>query len=348
MTDRRASLGFFFSWSGLVLLPFNLVVGGMLGAGLRPSEFVLVLTFGVFCTILLGAPAVLVAQRTRLNFPQSAFQHLPRPAAGILVALAPLVSLGWFTLQTAVAAGALQAVSAGALPATLTAIPLSLAFIAGPLLLGYSWLSRTGALATAIVAVLMLHLGSSAAHGIEPQHAPAGLSLAQGLLLVLGTWVFSSTTSVMDLARFAGSGRGALVAFAAGLILANGGLIAIGYWLTRTAGPDPLKQFLSGTQFLGFLFLLLSLWSTNDANAYSTMQVLERLRMPVRTTTIVSAVAAGAAAASWGDVLGDVLGWWLGAMGWLGVGIGAAWWVVFATSGRIRRRPIRDAPGALM
>lgn len=330
MTGGRSSTGFFFAWAGLVLLPFNIIAGSLLSQKLGPESFLVALALGLGGIVLLGIPAVLIAQRTGWTFPSAAYECFPRPLASFLVTLAPGVNFGWYALQTAAAAQAVEAISGGAIPAGWSAVPLALLFAAGPLLFGFSWLSRTGALACFGVAAIMIWLLTGLSWdtpaGVE---SGAESSVLQGMLLILGTWVFSSTTGVMDLARFAASRRGALIAFVMGLTLADGCLIALGYALGVGAGSaDMLGSFLSGGNWPGFLFLIAALWSTNDSNAYSTMMVLERLRLPLVPAMLLFALASGGAAALWEDHLYQAFGWWLQAMGWSGLVLGGLWWLV--------------------
>lgn len=336
MIVKRSDASFLFAWTAFVLLPFNLIAGSLLTA-LTPSAFTISLIVGLGLTMFFGVPAVVIAQERCWTYPEAAYAILPKVVAIPFVWLVPAVSLGWFTLQTAAAAHAINAVTNGLLPTTYLGVPLSLLFVAGPLLFGFWWLSRTGAIAclgaTAVVAWLVMTTDQIPADSVS-NRTIATTQFFHAVVLILGTWVFSSTTCVMDLARFARSRSGAVLAFVAGLLVGNGALIALGYALSRTDSTRQiLDVFLSGAQLPGFVFLFASLWSTNDSNAYSTMQVLRRVGAPVRPLMLLYALVAGGAAAVSARILHGVLGVWLQAMGWIGVAIGLMWWIVL-----LRRR----------
>lgn len=332
MIVKRSDTSFLFAWTAFVLLPFNLIAGSLLTA-LSPSDFRISLIVGLGLTMFFGLPAVIIAQTRDWTYPEAAYAILPKIVAIPLVWLVPAVSLGWFTLQTAAAAHAISAVTGGLLPIAYVGVPVALLFVAGPLLFGFRWLSRTGAVAclgaAAVVAWLVFTTDQMPANSVSHPHAAAKNGL-EAVLLILGTWVFSSTTCVMDLARFAKSRPGAVLAFVIGLLVGNGALITLGYALSRTDSTrEMLDIFLSGAQLPGFVFLFASLWSTNDSNAYSTMQVLRRVGAPVRPLMLLYALIGGSVAAAFsGRLLNDALGVWLQAMGWTGVAIGLMWWIV--------------------
>jgi cytosine permease len=328
----RSDFQFFFAWAAFVLLPFNLFAGGLLAPKLGLADFCIALVLGLGATIALGLPAVLIAHRSGTTFSQSARTIVRgRWILLALVLVVPLVNVGWYSIQTAAAAEALATFVGRAEARAPAAFAFAFLFAAGPLLFGYTWLSRTGALACGVVVLAFAWVFATTGMPEFPAEVrrPAQGTVLDGALLVLGTWVFSSTTCVMDLARFGRTSLGTAVGFALGLILADRGLIALGYAM---ASQDPernmLAAFLTATSLPGLLFLLLALWSTNDSNVYSTLQAFAGLHLPAIPLTLFATSIAGLAAAVWGDELFGFVGGWLSAMGWLGIGFGGLWWCV--------------------
>ena len=337
------SLELFWAWSAFVFVSANLLTGGVLARFFQPAQAMLALLVGMLLLFLLSAPAVWLAVKEEWNYQAAVHNTLghrwPRLAI-VVVLLVPVINIGWFAIQTAMVSDSVAVLLKRPHWSWWLAISLAFAFAVGPCLGGFWWLAKAGQIAILALSVLLIlaifeWLCASQPPSLLFDIAEVSATSCRqwwkiGTLSVVGSWVFSSTTCVMDVACYVRRKWSATIAIWLGLLVGDGLLIALGYFLFRSKGTVEIRSLLGNSySFLAALFLLINVWSTNDSNLFSTGRALAITGCNYRICLLVPAFIGGLLAALWGPHLFDWFGRWLQLMGWLGIGFSLLWWVVW-------------------
>ena len=342
-SQQDTPLDLFWAWSAFVFVSANLLTGGVLARFFHPVQAMLALLVGMLLLFLMSAPAVWLAVEKGWNY-QSAIRNTIGknwPCFAIaVVMLVPMVNIGWFAIQTAMVSESIALLFKRPHWSWWLAISLAMAFALGPCLGGFRWLAKAGRIAILALSLLLMLAILEWTSAPQPQ-SPGSVILntsinssqqwwSLGVFSVVGSWVFSSTTCVMDVACYVRKKRPATIAIWLGLLIGDGLLIALGYFLFRSTGIVEIRSLLGGSySLLAVLFLLLNIWSTNDSNLFSTGRALAVTGWNHKICLLVPAFIGGLLAALWGPHLFDWFGRWLQFMGWMGMGFSLFWWVVW-------------------
>lgn len=319
------------AWAAFVFIPFNLFAGILIAKEFTSSEAVAGLFFGSIALCLLTVPPILYASITGRTYAAAIEAEISNNIlATLLKLLVPVVNIGWFSIQTVAATQA--AFGSIEQPEVMFLLYAGTAaiFVLGPIFGGYVWLYRFGA-----IGVLAMALGFITIVGSGETHefswaTPAWKNVSKAGLFVLGTWIFSSTTCVMDVAREVRQPRTAVTAILVGTITADVSLMTIGFlypeFTSRLIGETSEKGIFG---ILAATFVIIALWSTNDSNFYSTEKALHNLGVPTILTAGLVVVATAAIGVLIGDRFFSVIAPWLQAMGWIGIPLGLFWLVSY-------------------
>lgn len=314
------------AWGAFVFIPFNLFAGTMIGREFEAGDALIGVVLGSIILLALTVPAVWYASLTGRTYAESVSAEINHPALRfVLMLLVPLVNCGWFAIQTIAATNIIRPGQSG-LSMFLWCAGFATAFVAGPIIWGYAWLHRTGAIAL----VAMLSGIVFIVIGGEPHSTSWSVTSHERItdvaLLVIGTWIFSSTTCVMDVARQLRNPSTAISAILFGTAIADVSLIIIGLLY-----PTSSALFLGGSEdrrvlnSLSTLFILIALWSTNDSNFYSTDRALKQFGLQSGSSALIVVILTASVGMMVGPRLFDIVGNWLKLMGWIGIPMGVFW-----------------------
>jgi len=332
---RFPVLQFFFAWAAFVFLPVNVLTGVALAKQVAPNAFHVAIVLGMLLLALSVVPAAMIASQSRASFSGAMFALLPVMLALPIVAIVPLVNIGWFAIQLAALGLLTKRLLPGWGNADICIIAWAIVCAAGPLVFGFRWLSATGAIAllVAVVAVIVevatVHATQVGAVAIDLTATSSWAAVWTAAWMVYGTWAFSSASCVMDLARFARPSLPTAVAAVLGLLVADLCLIGLGYFLARNGLAVESTLALSKAHYgLAYAFFIAGLWSTNDSNIYSTRIAIRNMGLRAEFWPWLFVGLATVVAITVKDELFNWIGRWLILMGWIAVPLTGWWWFV--------------------
>lgn len=274
---RRSCMNLAIVWTGYVFLITSMVAGGGLAAGLNFKEIIITTILG---NIFLGVLAVLVsviACKTGLTFALLTRHSFGVKDSRIASLFVPLVNLGWYTIQSAtyghLIAQILHLGDVGEIICMmLSAIVMGAFALAGMnaiSILGYVAIPAVTflSIATAIKAVMV----TGGFTGVW-NYIPANPStIAEGVTIVIGTWVFGTVACIADIMRYAKNTKEAITASLTGLVGGNTLLVLCGAITAIAMGESDLTSVLlsMGLVIPSVILLTTNIFTTNAANLYS-------------------------------------------------------------------------------
>lgn len=328
--SRASSFGLFWAWSAFVLVPVNFFAGTLLAGRLGPIEAAAAFCLGFVVLCAVSYAPVIVSTENKLTYAQAVKKFIRAPSLAVaMIAIVPLINICWYAIQLALAvtllASAFPIFSRFSISATFA---VSFMFAAGPMFLHYRWLKWFGAIA--LISVFVALYFSSLHYTWPPPQEPGSFrvwSVASAGITIIGTWIFSSVTCVMDVARHADNGRSAWLAVSAGLFIADILLITLGY-ISAGWGILSLEDFVSVLGPAGTVAVFVSIWSTNDSNFFSTLKAAEAFGLRRWTVFVGTSVVSALLALAGQHALLNYLGTWLTIMAWLGLPIAVFWLII--------------------
>ena len=276
--DRRRS---FFSltivWTGFVFLVTSMMAGGGLAEGLNLTEIIIATLLGNVFLSILAIAVCIISSKTGLSFALISRFSFGEKGSKIATLFVPIVNIGWYTIQSAIYGHFIARIF------NITGVgELALMFISAIVmgifaLIGMKALTILGYVA--IPAVIYLSLGAAikatTIGGAENllNFVPVGhMSLAEGMGIVIGTWILSTATCIADIMRFARSTKEAILSTVLGLIGGNSMLILCGAIAAIGTKESDLSAMLlaMGLVVPSFVLMTTNIFTTNAANLYST------------------------------------------------------------------------------
>jgi purine-cytosine permease-like protein len=148
----------FWAWTAFVFVSANLLTGGILAKYFDPGQAMLALLMGLLALCIMAMPAVWIAVEKNWNYQTAIrntigvrFPHIALAA----VALVPLINIGWFAIQTAMAAESIAILFNRPLWNWWIAMMLAFAFAVGPIFGGFRWLAKSGQFSMVILLALL-------------------------------------------------------------------------------------------------------------------------------------------------------------------------------------------------
>ncbi len=262
----------FWSWGAYVFLPINIILGTIISSnGASIEELLISLFLALFIMMVLAYPAVCLSSMYGKNYSQSIrYFWGNRKIANFFIILVPLISIGWYAIQTTMFAKFIQLyIGKETHIFVLLIIGMSYIFALGVTKFEYSWLKNAG-----IIGMLFLIIVFAANIKLKCDIKYGFIRLNCVLdytIQILGTWIFSSVTCIMDITSYVKEGKKGFKYIIFATFLTNILLIALGYFINTNI------ETMAATSIVNLIALLVAIWTTNDSNFYSTMRSLEEL-----------------------------------------------------------------------
>lgn len=288
-----SGLTLFVVWLGCVFTTLILYVGGELVTRFTLQETILLILGGNLILAAVSAPIAYVAYHTGLGFSLLSQATFGRTGGKIVTLIVPVTFTGFFAINTSLVVEAwlrfsgLNSSYAPILVIVVGALMSSSAIFGMKSIIGHSYVS------TPMVAALCVFSLMHSVHAPANPHLTTGtLGVADGLALVVGTWILGSVIVVPDILRFAKSATASILAPATGLLIGNSFILIVGALAVAWTGSHDLVEslFRSGFPLLAVIMITVSLWSVNDNGIYSTALALSAIsRLSIRNAVLLSA-----------------------------------------------------------
>ena len=344
MKQFEAPWTIFFSWGAFVFLFVNFLTGIVLAQHLNFLEFILSLLLGsTFLSLSLYA-AIWVSVKFNVNYSEAIYKFFP---FGVHLKIIPLfvllaVNVGWYSIQLEISINLLPRLleNLGDWEVWFKTFLISYLFASGAFKYEYSWLKIFGALAMIVFSII-------AACSLFKINYPNNLNIAdmnddhiskllKGSLIVYGTWGFSSSTCIMDIAKYTNKFFKTFFYATIAILLADILLILLGYIFSLQYEIFSLNKLFRVLEVKYLpLIVFISLWSTNDSNFFSSMRVVEKLGFNKKTAFLFLPAISAILVLLFKEDIFSILGKWLKIMGWTSVGFSILWWsLLFKYRGR--------------
>ena len=276
--QRKTFLGVTMVWTGFVFVIASMVAGGGLAAGLTFKEIVWVTILGnCFLTVVASLISV-ISCKTGLTFALITRYSFGIKGSRIASFFVPIVNIGWYTIQSALYGHLIAQLL------HLGPIGEGIAMIASAILMGVFALIGIDALTVlgyvAIPNIIFLSIATtmksvqlSGGWSSISQYIPASpTTLGYAFSIVVGTWIFSASTCIADIMRYAKNTREAVLSAGCGLVGGNSLLIICGAITSIAMGDSDLTKVLldMGLVIPSIILMSTNIWTTNAANVYST------------------------------------------------------------------------------
>ncbi len=275
--ERKSYFSLTIVWTGFVFVITSMMAGGGLSAGLN---FKLILVAIVLGNVFLSCIAILVsiiASKTGLTFALMTRYSFGEQGSRIASMFVPVVNIGWYTIQAATYGHFIaQAFHMGGI-AELFCMAVSAVVMGIFAMKGIKAISILGYIA--IPAIVFLSLATSIRAvgmiGLDGlwNYTPEGhISLSNGITVVIGTWILSTSTCIADIMRYAKSTKEAIAATLTGLLGGNIFIILCGTITSVAVGDSDLTNVLLSMGLLVPCLILMTtnIFTTNASNLYST------------------------------------------------------------------------------
>lgn len=339
MTDYPPS-SLFWSWGAFVFLSVNFFTGVLIARNSGIGSAIIGALSGFALLSLAVFPVVNISTRNDRNYSESIKIYIKNPIMKtVLILLVPVINTGWYSIQLTIVLSLLISVfpRLGAY-VYIVSIFLAFLFASGAFRFGYKWLRYSGS--ASMIVLVVLFIFNVFVHQWDTgklMKSPFEGNIFGVIQLVFGTWVFSSVTCLMDIARHVRSPKPAFIYVISALFVADILLIMLGYISASILDIGSMDEFLETSGgFLAALAVILNIWSTNDSNFYSTMKALETLKIDKFNVFLIVCLISGVVAGYGQGELFNMIGRWLILMSWIGVPLAIYWWIQFLRLGYLK------------
>jgi len=317
----------FWSWGAYVFLPINIILGTVMSSNGASIEELIISSFmALIIMMTLAYPAVCLSSIHGENYSQSIRHFLKnRKIVIFLTFLVPLISVGWYAIQTTMFVKLMQ-LYIGEEPYifVLLVIGMSYIFALGVTRFEYSWLKNAGIVGMIFLLVMFtlnLNLTGEIKCGIIRFNRVFDYTIQ-----ILGTWIFSSVTCIMDITSHVKEAKKGFKYIILATFLTNILLIVLGYFICTDI------EAMAAISVVNLIALLVAIWTTNDSNFYSTMRSLEELGISKKKTLLCVPLISCVLSLIMVEKFESYLTEWLSLMSWVGIPIGIMWWIFYLKS----------------
>jgi len=317
--ERNSSV--FWAWGGFVFLPINIITGFIIQKnGGTILELSISILFALSVMMILAYPAIILSSKNKLNFSESINKYQKnKKIANLLIISVPIINIGWYSIQTSLFVKIVKLrIDLTDFLEIIFVFVFSILFALGTYLYKYKWLTKVGQIG--LLCMIILVLVTKNYNNLYFNYDVNFVKVLVFTFQILGTWIYSSVTCVMDVTSHSESGIKAFIYIILATIVADMFLIGIGYFLATDL------MIISRENTVVFICILISIWTTNDSNFYSTMcvlnQVLKNSKLIILTIPIISALITILFIK---DFEGFIIRW-LSLMSWIGIPFGLYWW----------------------
>ncbi len=276
-TERKSYISLTIVWTGFVFVITSMMAGGGLSAGLNFKMILLAIVLGNVFLSIIAVLVSIIASRTGLTFALMTRYSFGEKGSRIASMFVPVVNIGWYTIQAATYGHFIaQAFHLGDI-AELFCMAASAVVMGIFAMKGIKAISILGYIA--IPAIVFLSLATSIRAtgmiGLDGlwNYTPKGhITLSNGITVVIGTWILSTSTCIADIMRYAKSAKEAAAATLTGLLGGNIFMILCGTITSVAVGDSDLTNVLLSMGLLVPCLILMTtnIFTTNASNLYST------------------------------------------------------------------------------
>lgn len=296
--SKQFGWGILFIWMGFILVVASMAFGGGLAGQLDARSLLWAILIGNVVLAALAFFTGYVGSKSGLSFALMSSYAFGGGLWRIAVLYVPLTLIGWYAIESAIFASLVaSALDLSDLTKRLIAAAAALMFSVS----AYLGVRFMGILSYVLVPLIILGsvfaLGDIASDkALKFGFSGNPISLADGVSIVVSTWIFSVFLAIPDLTRFV---RNPLLGgfFAAlGVFVANSAALGLGAWGAATTGQSDPSVILISLGFVpvAILLSLAGIWSTNDNNMYSSSLGVSRSLKIDRKKVVVGLAAIGA------------------------------------------------------
>jgi len=317
----------FFSWGGFVFLSINFFTGILLSK-ISLSMFV----FGNIISFILIAltlyPTVYISIKYKVNFSEAIGKFVQyRYIKMFLLFLILIVNIGWYSIQLTAVYSLLDDYL---LYSSIILFFISYLFAYGSYKFEYEWLKVFSIFVLIFFIIyLMLILNNQKINLEYFNKETLQISFINICLMLYGTWAFSSSTIVMDISKYTNDFKSSYFYILMAMLVFNFMLIWLGYLFGKFTNIHTFKEFVSllGVS-TGLLLFVLNIWTTNDSNFFSSMQILKFFNFDKKIIFIVLPLISYLLAIYYKDNLFNIIGSWLKIMSWIAIPLTMFWWYI--------------------
>lgn len=265
-------------WTGYVFVVTSMMAGGGLTQILPLKDIFLVMLVGNIFLSIIAIGMSYIASTTGLTFALISRHSFGNNGSRLVSFFSPVINIGWYIVNSAVY-GSLIANIMG-LNETGEVIAMALSALAMGIIaiIGFEALNTLGLVS--IPAIIFLCIASAMRATMEVDggisemlnYVPKNYgTLADGLMIVIGTWIFSVSTAVADIMRYAKNLKHTVIAAVFSLVFGNSLLISCGAIGAAATNQSDLPVLLIslGLVIPGFILLTANIFTTNGTNLYS-------------------------------------------------------------------------------
>ena len=326
LNKSYASWSLFFSWGGFVFLSVNFFTGIILSKA-SIENFIIGNFIGFVLLALTLYPTIYISIKYKVNFSETVnkFIKINFLQKGLLI-LVLLINIGWYSIQLTAVWDILKIFHLN----IVILLFISYLFAYGSYKFGYDWLKNFSIITLVffilyLVVVLISGKNIISIEKVDNEY----LTIWQVSLLVYGTWAFSSSTIVMDITKYTNDFKKSYFYILLATLFFNFLLIFFGYYFGRYTQINTFMDFVSILGLsIGIILFLLNIWTTNDSNFFSSMQILKNFNINKKIVFTILPLINGLLAIYYQDDLFSVIGKWLKLMSWIGIPMSLYWWLV--------------------
>lgn len=314
----------FWSWGAYVFLPINIVIGTIIFTnGASIEELIISSVIALVVMMLLAYPAVCLSSKYGKNYSKCIKHYIKnRKLVTIFILLVPLINIGWYAIQTAMFVDLLQVyTNSNFYIFMLLVFCMSYIFALGVTKFDYLWLKNAGMVGMFFLLLMLLmnmNINSGIRHGYVRFE-----NIVEYTIQILGTWVFSSVTCIMDITSHVKEGKKGFKYIVLATFVTNILLIFLGFLINVS-----MELFVS-ISIMNLLSILTAIWTTNDSNFYSTICSLKELGISKKKTFFYIPLIASIISIAIAGELEFYLIEWLNFMSWVGIPFGIMWWIIY-------------------
>ena len=275
-------------WIGAMICVSSLMVGGMLGNGMKlgTCALTIVVGYGIVCIYM----CFMGMQGCDTGLPTAVMAGGSLGEKGgkyVISAILALACIGWFGIQAAVCGASFSAMMESmtglTIPAWLSSIIWGIIMVASASFgfKGLKWLNYIAVPLLVIVCLygliagIVTNDGGSAITNYAPENSSG---MVFGISMVVASFALGGVISA-DYCRFAKSRSDVVKSSVVGVIPAGLFMLLTGALMSIVTGQYDISAILAslGVPFVGLVALVLATWTTNVTNAYSGGLALSNL-----------------------------------------------------------------------
>lgn len=284
--NKKSVISIMMVWTGYVFVVTSMIAGGGLVNILNMKDIIIIIILGNLYLSFISVGMSYIASKTGLTFALITRHSFGNQGSRIVSLFSPIINLGWYIINSAVYGSMIAQIFNLGDTGELISMALSAMIMGIIALIGFGALSTLGLVAIPAIIFLciatamraMMEVGGNINYLINFTPKNPG-NLSDGLMIVIGTWIFSVSTAVADIMRYAKNLKHAIISTVFSLIIGNSLLIGCGAISSAAMGQSDLPALLisMGLIIPGIILLTTNIFTTNGTNLYSNALALSNV-----------------------------------------------------------------------